>query len=51
MKTEIIEKKGFDAVKYMRNERKRISQEIEGMTAEQEIEYFKKQSALLKKRK
>lgn len=35
-----IIKKDFDAVKYMRQERDRISREISEMTHEQIIEYF-----------
>jgi hypothetical protein len=38
-----IIKKDFDAVKYMRQERDRISKEISEMTHEQIIEYFSKQ--------
>ncbi len=44
MKTEINANKKFDAVKYMRQERDRISKTIKGMTPEQEIEYFRKRS-------
>ncbi len=40
MKTTI--KKDFDAVKYMRQERDRISKEISEMTHEQIKEYFAK---------
>jgi len=40
MKT--IIKKDFDAVKYMRQERDRISKEIADMTHEQIKEYFSK---------
>jgi len=40
MKTTI--KKDFDAVKYMRQERDRISREIADMTHEQIKEYFAK---------
>jgi hypothetical protein len=49
METKI--KKGFDAVKYMREERERISKEIKGMTPEQEIEYFRKKSNEFRKKK
>lgn len=51
MKTEIKTEKKFDAVKYMRQERERISKEIKGMTPEQEIEYFRKKSEEFKKGK
>ncbi len=37
-----IIKKDFDAVKYMRQERDRISKEISEMTHEQILEYFAK---------
>lgn len=51
MKTEVKTEKKFDAVKYMRQERERISKEIKGMTPEQEIEYFRKKSEEFKKGK
>ena len=44
MKAEVKTEKRFDAVKYMRQERDRLSKTIKGMTPEQEIEYFKKKS-------
>jgi hypothetical protein len=44
MKTKIEKKKKFDAVKYMRMERERVSKEIKGMTQQQELEYIKKKS-------
>jgi hypothetical protein len=44
MKIEIKTNKKFDAVKYMRQERDRISKTIKGMTPEQEIEYFRKKA-------
>lgn len=50
MKTETKSKKGFDAVKYTRQERNRISKEIKGLTPEQEIEYFKKKSEEFRKK-
>lgn len=34
--------KKFDAVKFMRQQRDKVTQIITGMTAEQELEYFKK---------
>jgi hypothetical protein len=51
MKTELKTKKTFDAVAFMRKRRDEISKEIEGMTPKQEIEYFKKKAAELRKRK
>ena len=44
MKTEIKTEKKFDAVKFMRQQRDRVSQIIKGMTPEQELEYFRKKS-------
>ena len=41
-------KKTFDAVAFMRKRRDEISKEIEGMTPQQEIEYFKKNAAKLR---
>ena len=43
-------KKTFDAVAFMRKRREEISKEIEGMTPQQEIEYFKKGAAEFRKR-
>jgi cytochrome c556 len=51
MKTEIKTDKKFDAVKYMRQERDRMSKMIKGMTPEQEIEYFRKKSEEFRKSK
>ena len=42
MKTKVKTEKAFDSVKYMRQQRDRISKEIAGMTHEQELEYFRK---------
>ena len=42
MKADVKPKKTFDAVEFMRKRRDEISKEIEGMTPQQEIEYFKK---------
>jgi len=39
------ETKSFDAVRLMRWVRDRLSRKIEGMTAEQEIEYFQRRAA------
>ena len=49
MKTETNEEKKFDAVKFMRQQRDRVSQTIKGMTPEQELEYFKKKSEEFRK--
>lgn len=51
MKTEIKTEKKFDAVKYMRQERDRVSKAIKEMTPEQEIEYFRKKSEEFRKSK
>ncbi len=51
MKTEIKIEMKFDAVKFMRQERDRISKKIKGMTPEQEIEYFRKKSEEFRKSK
>jgi hypothetical protein len=51
MKTETKIKKTFDAVAFMRKRRDEISKEIEGMTPQQEIEYFKKNAIKLKNKK
>ena len=42
MKT-IFDKK-FDAVKYMREQRKKLSEKLSAMTKEEIIEYFKQKS-------
>jgi hypothetical protein len=44
MKTEPSTTKGFKSVSYMRKERDRISKEIQGMTAKQELEYFRRKA-------
>jgi hypothetical protein len=49
MKTE-VKKKTFDAVAFMRKRREEISKEIEGMSPQQEIDYFKKNAANVKSR-
>ena len=51
MKTNVKIEKEFDAVKYMRQERDRVSKEIKDLTAEQRIEYFSKKSKELRKKK
>ena len=44
MKTEVKTEKKFDAVKFMRQQRERVSEAIKGMTVEQELEYFRKKA-------
>ena len=51
MKTEVKAKKTFDAVAFMRKRRDEISKEIEGMTPQQEIEYFKRNADEVKDKK
>ncbi len=51
MKTETKTKKTFDAVAFMRKRRDEISKEIDGMTPQQEIEYFKKNASGLRIKK
>lgn len=51
MKTDVTIKKSFDAVAFMRKRRDEISKEIEGMTPQQEIEYFKRKAIELRDRK
>ena len=51
MKTEIKKEKKIDAVKFMRQQRDRVSQTIKGMTPEEELEYFRKKSEEFKKGK
>lgn len=51
MKTKVETKNDFDAVELMRSIRTKISQDIEGMTFEQEKEYFKKGAERAKKYK
>ena len=50
MKTNVKTEKKFDAVKYMRQERDRISAEIKDLTPEQRIEYFRKKSEEFRKK-
>ncbi len=50
MKTQAKTEKAFDAVAFMRKRRKEISKEIEGMTPQQEIAYFKRKAAEIKNR-
>jgi hypothetical protein len=35
-------KKNFDAVKYMRQQREKLSEKLSGMTKEEILEYFRK---------
>ncbi|MGF1639016.1 MAG: hypothetical protein ACFCUU_18215 [Cyclobacteriaceae bacterium] len=51
MKADVKTKKNFDAVAFMRKRRDEISKEIEGMTPQQEIEYFKKNAEKLRTKK
>ena len=50
MKTTAKPKKTFDAVAFMRKRREAISKEIEGMTPQQEIAYFKRKASEMKKK-
>ena len=50
MKTKSKQDKTFDAVEFMRKKRDEISRQIEGLTPEQEIEFFKKGAQKLKKK-
>ncbi len=49
MKTEEKIEKKFDAVKFMRQQRDRVTQTIKGMTVEQELDYFRKKSEEFRK--
>ena len=51
MKADIKTKNTFDAVAFMRKRRDEISKEIDGMTPEQEIAYFKKHADQLRPKK
>jgi hypothetical protein len=51
MKTKVKTEKKFDAVKFMREQRDRVSEAIKGMTPEQELEYFRKKSEEFRKAK
>ena len=44
MKTNVKTEKDFDAIKYMRQERDRVSREINDLTPDQRLEYFRKKS-------
>ncbi|MCE2733445.1 MAG: hypothetical protein O9302_07245 [Cyclobacteriaceae bacterium] len=49
MKTETKNKKTFDAVEFMRKRRETISKEIDGLTPEEEIRYFKQKASVFRK--
>jgi len=51
MKTNIETKKEIDAVEFMRSRRIQIGKDIQGMTFQEEKEYFKKSAERLKKYK
>jgi hypothetical protein len=51
MKADVKTKKTFDAVAFMRKRRDEISKEIEGVSPQQEIEYFKKNATRLRPEK
>lgn len=44
MKATVKTEKDFDAVKYMRQERDRVSREIADLSTDQRLEYFRKKS-------
>lgn len=50
MKTNVKTEKEFDAVKYMRQERDRVSREIDDLNLDQRLEYFKRKSEEFRKR-
>ena len=50
MKTVKKQKKTFDAVAFMRKRRDEISKEIDGLTPEQIITYFKNKAATFNKK-
>jgi hypothetical protein len=50
MKTNRNTEKKFDAVKYMRQERDKISRDIKDMTTAQRLEYFRKKSEEFRKK-
>jgi hypothetical protein len=49
MKTEVKTEKKFDAVKFMRQQRDRVSEAIKEMTVEEELECFRKKSEEFRK--
>jgi hypothetical protein len=50
MKANVKTEKSFDAVKFMRQERDRVSREIEDLNAAERLEYFKRKSEEFRKR-
>ena len=50
MKTDMKGDKQFDAVKFVRQQRNRIYQEIKEMTPDEQIEYFRKKSQEFRKK-
>ena len=50
MKTDMKTEKKFDAVKFVRQQRERIYQEIKDMTPGQQIEYVRKKSEEFRKK-
>ena len=44
MKTKTKSKKGFDAVKFMRQQRDKLSKKLSEMTREEILEYFRKKN-------
>ena len=44
MKMNVKPEKDFDAVKYMRRERDKVSREINDLTTDQRLAYFRKKS-------
>ncbi len=50
MKTNVKTEKEFDAVKYMRQERDRVSREINDLTADQRLAYFRRKAEEFRKR-
>ncbi|HMI65512.1 MAG TPA: hypothetical protein VK517_05725 [Cyclobacteriaceae bacterium] len=50
MKTEVKTEKEFDAVKFVRQQRERIYQEIKDLSPDQQIEYIRKRSEEFQKK-
>jgi len=50
MKTKESKTKTFDAVKFMRDTRDQISQDVQGMNYEQLIKYYKERRLTFKKK-
>ncbi len=51
MKTNVTTKKGFDAVELQHKLRTEIGKKIEGMSSEEEIQFFKKAAERAKQRR